>query len=257
MTGLSLLQWALLGAGAFMAGFSKIALPGASLLTPAFCALALDARQSTAVVLGLFILGDIFAISYYRHAFSRRIVAPVMPSLILGLILGGAFLYFVTDSGLRILIALILLAMTAYSIWDRRKKKKGNARAACGRAVKQIGQMGPGGRLLYGVLGGFGTMTANVGGPVVYLYLFRMDLSVKDFLSANAWIFFFCNLLKLPVSAGLDLFSLDTLEKVALLAVFLVPGVGAGILLVKKISRELFEWIVYLFTVISALSLLR
>ena len=63
MTDLTMGAWTLLAIAALIVGISKAALPGASTLSVAIFAAILPAKQSTATLLVLLIVGDILGIS--------------------------------------------------------------------------------------------------------------------------------------------------------------------------------------------------
>ncbi len=78
----------------------------------------------------------------------------------------------------------------------------------------------------YGTLGGFTTMVANAGGPVMSMYFLAARFPKHAFLGTAAWFFVTMNLLKVPVSVGLGLITTHTLVMDAVL----VPGVVVGAL---------------------------
>ena len=71
----------------------------------------------------------------------------------------------------------------------------------------------------YGSLGGFTTMVANAGGPVMSMYFLAAKFPVKAFLGTAAWFFAIVNVAKLPFSIGLGLITPGTL----ILDLLLVP----------------------------------
>ena len=69
MFDLNAVGWFLVGFCAFLIGMSKTGLPGLGILIVPLMAMALPRheRESTGVMLGMLILGDLFAATYYRH----------------------------------------------------------------------------------------------------------------------------------------------------------------------------------------------
>ena len=75
LEGMEIWAWALLAFAALIAGFGKTALPGSSTIAVVILASVLPARTSTAAMLLLFIVGDVFAlIVYRRHADWRTLL---------------------------------------------------------------------------------------------------------------------------------------------------------------------------------------
>ncbi|WP_209438665.1 TSUP family transporter, partial [Pseudoclavibacter helvolus] len=108
----------------------------------------------------------------------------------------------------------------------------------------------------YGTLGGFTTMVANAGGPVMSMYFLAARFPKHAFLGTAAWFFVTMNLLKVPVSVGLGLLTTHTLVMDALL----VPGVVVGALVGKwalaRIAQHVFDRAVIAVTLLGAVYLL-
>ncbi|POX37200.1 hypothetical protein C3486_29705, partial [Streptomyces sp. Ru73] len=108
----------------------------------------------------------------------------------------------------------------------------------------------------YGVLGGFTTMVANAGGPVMSLYLLSTGFKKLGFLGTSAWFFLIVNTGKLPFSAGLGLIDGRSLLLDAALVLFVLPGAYLGKRCVDRINQQLFERLVIGATVLGGLQLL-
>ena len=76
-----------------------------------------------------------------------------------------------------------------------------------------------------GVAGGFATMLANAAGPVIQLFLVSRRFGKMDLVGVGARFFLLVNLLKVPLSAGLDLITPPSLME----DLKLVPAVWLGI----------------------------
>ncbi|MDR6866862.1 putative membrane protein YfcA [Microbacterium resistens] len=234
--------WPLLMFAAVVIGVSKTAVPGLSTLAIASFAAVLPARTSTAAMLLLLIVGDVFAlIAYRRHAHWPTLLR-LAPAVLCGLLLGFGFLAVAGDDIVRRAIAVILLAMIAVTLWRRRRMRQE-----------------PGGLVLagvYGTLGGFTTMVANAGGPVMSMYFLATRMPVQVFLGTSAWFFAIVNLAKLPFLAGIGLFTPSVLWTDLLLAPFVVAGALLGLVLARRIRQAVFERIVIVLTVLGAIYLL-
>jgi len=109
---------------------------------------------------------------------------------------------------------------------------------------------------VYGTLGGFTTMVANAGGPVMSMYFLATRTPVQVFLGTSAWFFAIINLVKIPFLAGLGLFEGHVLLMDAVLAPLVVLGALAGIRLAKRMNQVLFDRIVIVLTIAGAVYLL-
>lgn len=254
MVEMDALSWVLLGLGALVVGLSKTALPGGGTLAVVLFAMALPARESTAALLVLLLVGDLFAVWMYRRtvdwAILRRLIWPVL----VGVAVGTVFLGVASDGAVRRVIGAILLGLLVLTLLRRRTQSKAHARGA----GEDIGPAKPG-RIAgygYGWLGGFTTMVANAGGPVMSMYMLAMRLEVKTFLGTAAYFFFVVNLLKVPFQIGLGLLDLETLGMVGVLAPLVVIAAFIGRWVAGRISQTLFERLVLVLTAIGAVNLL-
>ncbi|CAM3506529.1 sulfite exporter TauE/SafE family protein [Occultella aeris] len=291
LTEFTALAWALLVLGALIVGLSKAALPGANTITIAIFAALLPARESTAVLLILLIVGDVFAVWAYRKHADWPTLRRLVPTVLAGVALGVVFLALADDAWVRRVIAVILLLVIGVTLLRRAVGRRAEIRAATGSgtessqarvaaagggSVASGAVAGTGGSAapqdssaagsgslarriqtgIYGTLGGFTTMVANAGGPVMSMYFIASRFSVKRFLGTSAWFFAIVNVTKVPFQAGLGLITVPGL----LLNLVLIPAVIAGAFLGRwlapRIDQALFERLVIILTVVGALYLL-
>lgn len=273
-------EFAVLAAATALVGFSKTAVSGANTVSLAIFAAVLPARESTGVLLPLLIVGDMLAVATYRRHAHWPTLWRLFPAVGVGVALGTLFMLWAGDEAVRTSIGAILLFMAAVTLWRRRQAdRSARAKGEAGRGVdesgqpasdgaaerKEGGESGDGGRPLrlarvkarsYGVLGGFTTMVANAGGPVMSLYLLSSGFRKLGFLGTSAWFFLIVNTSKLPFSAGLGLIDGDSLLLDAALVLFVVPGAYLGRRCVDRIDQRLFDRLVLAATVLGGLQLL-
>ena len=163
-------------------------------------------------------------------------------AVLVGVAVGSVFLGLASDGVVRRVIGGILLALLAFTLWRRQR----------GSTVQPGRVAGYG----FGWLGGFTTMVANAGGPVMSLYLLGMRLDVKTFLGTAAYFFFAINLFKVPFQIGLGLLDLRMLSIVAVLVPLVVMAAFAGRWLASRISQRVFDTLVLVLTTVGALNLL-
>ncbi|WP_214651078.1 sulfite exporter TauE/SafE family protein [Brachybacterium halotolerans] len=254
-------EWLLVIAGALVVGFSKSALPGAGTIAVGLFALALPPKESTAALLILLILGDATALWMYRREPDWRTLIRLIPSVLVGLVVGALFLKYADASAVRGGIGVILLLLVALTLWRRRRATlrarrrddiQGDGNAA-GEEEPTVGRIG---RIGYGSLGGFTTMVANAGGPPMSMYFYAMRMPVLTFLGTSAWFFAIVNLLKLPFSASLGLFSLQYALMDVLLAPLVVLSALIGRRIAQRVPQSVFEKAILVFTVVSAAALI-
>ncbi|MGO1629422.1 MAG: sulfite exporter TauE/SafE family protein [Microbacterium sp.] len=246
MPELGILAWAALALGAAVVGMSKAALPGVNTIAIALFAAALPAKQSTGALLVLLIVGDVFALLIHRRHARLRALLPLIPAVIVGILLGTAFLAFADNTWTKRVIGIILLLVIAVTLWRRRTERRGDTRP-------------PGGRMMgvsYGALGGFTTMVANAGGPVMSMYFLAMRFPMREFLGTAACFFAAVNIAKLPFSIGLGILTVPTLLVDAVLVPAVVLGAWLGKMLLTRMNQRFFDVAVIVVTILGAVYLL-
>jgi len=249
---ISLWEFAALAAAALLVGFSKTAVSGANTVSLAIFAAVLPARASTGVLLPILIVGDVLAVLTYRRHAHWPTLWKLFPAVAAGVIVGTVFLMWADDQIVRTSIGAILLLMAGVTIWRRRKaeaaaEEEGDSVASRTGRIKARS---------YGVLGGFTTMVANAGGPVMSMYLLSAGFRKLGFLGTSAFFFLIVNVSKVPFSVGLGLIDGNSLLLDAALAAFVVPGAFIGKWAVNRINQRLFEQLVIAATVLGGAQLL-
>ncbi|MBU6533992.1 sulfite exporter TauE/SafE family protein [Streptomyces sp. NPDC057245] len=243
-------QFAALAFAALLVGFSKTAVSGANTVSLAIFAAVLPARASTGILLPVLIAGDVLAVLTYRRHAHWPTLWRLFPAVAVGVVVGTLFLVWADDAVVRTSIGVILLFMAGVTVWRRRRTGAGEqpdgAASRAGRVKARS----------YGVLGGFTTMVANAGGPVMSMYLLSAGFRKLGFLGTSAFFFLIVNVSKLPFSAGLGLIDGRSLLLDAVLVVFVVPGALLGKWAVDRINQRLFERLVIAATVVGGLQLL-
>lgn len=248
MTALDPWAWAALAVAAVVIGISKTALPGGSILAIALFAAVLPARTSTAATLLLLMVGDVFALLAYRRHAHWPTLLRLAPAVVAGLLLGFAFLALTGDGVVRRAIGVILLLMIAVTLWRRWRQARAEQEAAARGGALLAG--------VYGTLGGFTTMVANAGGPVMSMYFLATRTPVQVFLGTSAWFFAIINVIKVPFLAGIGLFTGPVLLTDAILAPLVVLGALLGLRVARRLDQRLFDRVVIVLTILGAVYLL-
>ena len=262
---LSPASWALVIAAALIVGFAKTALPGAGTIAVGLFALAMPAKESTAALLLLLIVGDMMALWVYRREPDWRTLVRLLPSAMIGVVIGVFYFARVDGDGVRLTIGVILLVLVIVTVGRRQLAQRRDASGAAGDRLPPTRAAAAGSRpgaaataqgIGYGLLGGFTTMVANAAGPVMSLYFYAMRMPVLTFLGTSAWYFAIVNLFKVPFSAGLGLITRDTLVMDAMLIPAVFLGAYAGTKVARRIPQKVFENLVLVLTVAAAIGLL-
>lgn len=244
------MEWLWLGVGALVIGISKTSFGGLGSMAVAMFALAMPTKSSTAAALLLLIAGDIVAVLRYRKAADWRLLRALLPAVVPGLLLGAWFLSLVNDLMLKRSIGALLLVFVLIQLGWQLTRHRGShpeSEAAPPRLVWSW---------LAGITAGFTTMTANAAGPVMTLYLQLARVEKMRFLGTGAWYFLIINCSKVPLSAGLGLFTPEVLRTAAILVPVVLAGTICGIAIIGRVPQRAFDVVTLLTSVVAAGALL-
>jgi hypothetical protein len=245
MPELAVWQWALAAFCGLLVGVSKTGLPGVAILMVPLFVLVLPARASTGALLPLLVLGDVFAVAWYRrHALWSHLLR-LLPLSAVGVVLGFLAMGRIGDRELKYLIAGLVLALQAFSIW-RGRRERGELSGTGAWVLAAV----------LGLLAGIATMLANAASPIMLAYLLTMQLPKNQFLGTSAWFYLCINLFKVPFSAGLGLITPASLVFDLLLAPAVVAGAVLGVFLARRTPQKAFQILAQAFTAAAALLLL-
>ena len=238
-TSLPVWGWLVLALCALLIGFSKTAIGGMGLIAVVLASQVVATKDSTAVVLVMLLVGDLVATWTYRHDVDWRLIARLIPPVLVGIGVGALFLTWVDGPTLKRTMGVIVLVLLVLGLWPDR-----------------LAAHRPGVGLAYGGLAGFTTMVANGGGPPMNLYLLARRYDKLRFLGTTAWFFFAVNLIKVPFSITGGIMRADTALLGAVLAPLVLTGTWLGRSTIKRINQATFEKLVTAFVAVAAVYLL-
>jgi len=236
---LPLWGWLVLAVCALLIGFSKTAIGGIALIAVVLTSQVVATKDSTAVVLVILLIGDLVATWTYRHDVDWRLIARLIPPVLVGIGAGALFLNWVDGPTLKRTMGVIVLVLLVLGLFP---DKLAAHRPSVGMA--------------YGGLAGFTTMVANGGGPPMNLYLLARKYDKLRFLGTTAWFFFAVNLIKVPFSIAGGILRPDTALLGAVLAPLVLVGTWIGRSTIKRINQATFEKLVTAFVAVAAVYLL-
>jgi len=245
MMGLDFLGWAVAALCAVMVGISKTGIPGFGILIVPLMAMVLPAKASTGALLGVLILADLFAISYYRRNALWEYIFRLIPATLVGIFAGYFVKKLVSDEQLKPIIGVIVLGMLVVNWWRNRVAGDANSVPAQWWFAAVMG-----------FLAGLTTMMANAAGPVMIVYLLAMRLPKIEFVGTSAWFFFIVNWLKVPFSVQLGLITVESIKLDLLMLPFIAAGAILGIVALKKMPQRIFEITIQVLAAAAAVKLL-
>lgn len=228
---LSVVGWLVLALSAVVIGMAKTSIGGMGALAVAGFAMFLPAKESTAAVLLLLLVGDVVAVSLYRKSADWKLLRRLLPAVLPGIALGAALMRVINNQAMTLLIAACILVAVAIQVAMRRRMSE----ASTTKEPPTVATIGA------GVAAGFTTMVANAAGPVTSLYLLAARVDKMRFVGTSAWFYLLVNLAKVPFSGALGLFPATTLSLTLILTPVVLLGAAAGRWLLRRLDQRYFE----------------
>jgi uncharacterized membrane protein YfcA len=230
-------RWVLGAITALLVGFSKSAVPGMAVVFVPLFAEVLPARASTGALLPLLILGDIFAVVFWRRHAVWRHIARLIPWALAGIVVGWIIMGRIDDRLMRPVLGAALIVILTVNVWHSVKRE---AAARRGIPVEETVPDTWWFSALFGLAGGVATMISNAAGAILTVYLLSMRLPRDEFIGTSAWYFLIVNVIKVPFSVNLGLITVPSLLLDAALAAGVAAGSIVGVLTARRIPQKAF-----------------
>ncbi len=221
------LFWTLAVLSAILVGMGKGGMPVVGMLSVPVLAQVMHPVAAAGLLLPVYVVSDMFGLYAYRHAFDRRILAIMIPSMTIGVVLGYLTATVVSEGWVTVLIGVIGVIFALNLLL--RRKTKAQARKA---------EIAPG--LFWGTLTGFTSFVSHSGGPPYQVYTLPLGLQKAVFAGTSTIAFAYCNAIKLIPYYMLDQINLASLEKAIVLMPVAAGAVFLGVYLVKLLPEKLF-----------------
>lgn len=245
MFGLTGLEIGMVLLSALIVGFSKAGIQGATIPAVAMMAVIFGGKESAGIMLPMLMTGDLVAILKYGRQGNVRDVLRLMPSTIIGILLGAFLGSLMNDRQFKLMLGIIVLVCLALLLY---------------RNVRRQNIQLPDNRFLHwltGSLSGFSSMVGNASGPIFNVYILAQDLQKTTMIGTTAWFFFLMNLLKVPFHVFLwGTITVDTLKFTLLAIPFIGLGAWMGIQVVRHISEQWYRRLILVMTGIAAIRLI-
>jgi hypothetical protein len=245
MPDLSLWQWVLGAVCAILVGFSKTGIAGIGIVIIPLMAEVFPARESTAAMLLMLIVGDFFAVGYYRrHAVWKTLLA-LLPWVLPGIVIGWLALGRLDDAQLKPALGFLILSLVGLQL----------ARTRMGQWMDQKLPHAWWFVAAVGLVAGFATMLGNAAGAIMTVFFLAKGLPKNEFMGTSAWFYLIVNLIKVPFSAGLGLTNPETLSFAGLMIPAITVGALVGVWVLPRLPQQVFNRIVMAIAVVASLRL--
>ena len=236
-------QWIVVILSGFLIGVEKAGIPTLLIMIP-IMAQILGGKISAGFLLPLLVMGDIFAVIYYKRHTKIKMVLRLLPWALLGILVGLFVGNAVSDEQFKKIMALIVMTCVVMLIV---KKDTSDT-----HVVKKWYFS-----ILMGLLGGFSSMIGNAAGPIMIVYFLSMNLNKNTFIGTVAWFFFVVNLIKMPLYAFVwHNISLTSFSLNLMLFPLIIAGALLGVRLVKFVPEKPYRMIMIGVTIIGAIKLM-
>ena len=230
---------------ALLIGFSKGGLGGTlgGLATP-LMALVMPADQAIGLLLPILMVADVFAVASHWKRWDWRLIILMMPGAVIGVTIGTFFITNAPTQTLKITLGIIVLLFALYKILEARLFNNLTYDAKDWHGA------------FAGTVAGFSSALAHTGGPPISIYLLMQRVPTHTFNATSALFFAIINLVKVPYYIYAHLFDFQQMRSLIWLLPLLPLGVWSGKWAADKISQKVFDKVMIVLLVVTALLLI-
>ena len=242
--GFSPWEWAGITIVALLVGLAKAGFSATVMLAVPLLASIVAGKGSTGMMVSMFIVGDVFAVLFYKQHADWKIVRKLSLWVVIGVVAGmivgryvnnDVFTYLISGSVLFCLVLLVYLEI---------KKDK----------IKV-----PEAHWFYGLTGivcGFTSMVGNMAGPIFNVYLLARRMDKKNFMGTLSVFFFMMNLIKLPLQVFFwHNITTEIVATVGLMIPVILLGAFVGVKIIRVLNERLFRNVILVMTAVISIKL--
>jgi uncharacterized membrane protein YfcA len=245
MTPDPVLFWAAAMAAALFVGGSKGGLPMIALLSVPTMSLVMPPMMGAALLLPVYLVSDVYGIWIYRHSFSGRNLAILIPAAAIGVLAGYMLAGRTNEDMVRVVIGCIGLTFLAMRLRMRFMGKVTPRPADVPRGV------------IWGSVSGFTSFVSHAGGPAFQMYVLPQQLPKMMFAGTSTILFAIINLMKVPPYLALGLIEWGDLRTVAIMSPVAIFGAWLGYRITRIIPERMFFTIVEIALFAISVNLIR
>ena len=235
----------MLAAVTFLISLSKGGLGGmAGTLSTPLMALVMPVNQVLGLLLPIMLLADVFSIALHWRRWNARLVWLLIPGGVVGVSIGTYFIANVSTQVLKIGLAVIALLFVVYKLLEKRILG----------SIKYQEKSWHG--WLAGSTAGFTSAVAHSGVPPISIYLMLQNVTPRIFVATCVLFYALLNWIKVPFYYFTGMFDFQRLWQIAWVFPIVPFGVWIGRWLVTKVSKVVFDNIILVLLVVTALLLI-
>ena len=241
MTELVLLHLSALLIGLSKAGFGG----GTGIVVGPILLLILPAKETIGLMLPLLFACDIVSLYFYWKKWDWSNLVVLIPGAFVGIGSGYFLLDSVSDDHLKTIIGIAAIGFAFFQVYRRRFGRQ-----------SRLFQPRVWHGTISGLVTGFISTLAHIGGTVTTMYLLPQNLPNRTFVATTTAFYFLINLCKIPVYLQLNVLDLSMFNRILPLLPMLFFGTGLGVYLNRRVSNSIFSMIILLIVILTGLKLL-
>lgn len=229
----------------FIISLSKGGLGGmAGTLSAPLMSLVMPVDQVLGLLLPIMLLADLFSIALHWKRWETRLVWLLIPGAVIGVTIGTYFVINVSTQVLKLGLAVISLLFVAYKLLEKRilGSSKYQERNWHG--------------WLAGSTAGFTSAMAHSGVPPISIYLILHNVTPRVFVATSVLFYAILNWVKVPYYYFSGLFDFQQLQQILWVLIIVPFGVWIGRWMVSRVSKVIFDNIILVLLVITAILLI-
>ena len=241
----TVLFWVAALVASFFVGGSKGGLPMVAILSVPIMSLVMPPMKGAALLLPVYIISDVYGIWIYRHSFSKRNLAILIPATAIGIVAGYLLAGRTDEDVVRVVIGAVGLSFLAMRMRAR----------VLGRSEARPADVPRG--IFWGAVSGFTSFVSHAGGPAFQMYVLPQKLPKMMFAGTSTILFAIVNLLKVPPYMALGLMETGDIDVMLVLAPVAILGAWVGYRLTRLIPERAFFVIVEVALLVISVNLIR
>ena len=241
----TVLFWVAALVASFFVGGSKGGLPMVAILSVPIMSLVMPPMKGAALLLPVYIISDVYGIWIYRHSFSKRNLAILIPATAIGIVAGYLLAGRTDEDVVRVVIGAVGLSFLAMRMRAR----------VMGRSEARPADVPRG--MFWGAVSGFTSFVSHAGGPAFQMYVLPQKLPKMMFAGTSTILFAIVNLLKVPPYMALGLMETGDIDVMLVLAPVAILGAWVGYRLTRLIPERAFFVIVEVALLVISVNLIR
>lgn len=228
--------------GVILFGISKGGFAGPiAILSIPIMALVMSPITAAAILLPVLLVMDVVAIYIYWNKWDLKNIKIILPSAMIGILIGSLTFGFTSEDNIRIIIGCIAIIFIILSLLQQNKK-----------LVKPTKKKG----VFWSIIGGYTSFIIHSGGTPVNFFLLPQKLDKTVYVATMTLAFLIINIVKLAPYYYLDQLVFSNL-KISLILSPLAPiSIYLGYYLHRKINERTFYFLIYLFLGIGGIKLI-